>query len=104
VLKLGVSQVLSDKLTLRAGYSHNTQPIPASQTFFNILATGVVQDHLNLGATWNISKQNEVTVAFMHAFEKSVNGSGSMPITLGGGEANIHMNENSLGLAYSWKY
>jgi long-chain fatty acid transport protein len=109
VFKIGVSQVLSDKLTLRAGYSHNTQPIPASQTFFNILATGVVQDHLNLGATWNISKQNEVTVAYMHAFEKSVNGSGSIsspvpPAGLGGGNANIHMNENSLGLAYSWKY
>jgi long-chain fatty acid transport protein len=104
VLKLGVSQVISDTLTVRAGYSHNTQPIPTSQTLFNILAPGVIQDHLTLGATWNVTKKNEVTVAYMHAFENSVNGSGSIPGGFGGGEANIHMNENSLGVAYSWKY
>lgn len=99
VLKIGVSQVMSDALTVRAGYSHNTQPIPTSQTMFNILAPGVVQDHLTLGATWNVSKQNELTVAYMHAFEKTVNGPG----TLFGADANIHMHEDSLGVAYSWK-
>lgn len=103
VLKLGVSQVISDTLTVRAGYSHNTQPIPTSQTMFNILAPGVVQDHLTLGATWNVSKENEVTVAFMHAFEKKVSGPGAIPASFGGGDVNIHMKENSLGVAYSWK-
>jgi long-chain fatty acid transport protein len=103
VFKFGVSQAMSESLTVRAGYSHNTQPIPSSQTMFNILAPGVVQDHLTLGATWNVSRQNEVTVAYMHAFEKKVNGPGSIPAGFGGGDANIHMNENSLGVAYSWK-
>ena len=103
VLKLGVSQVMSDTLTVRAGYSHNTQPIPVSQTMFNILAPGVVQDHLTLGATWIVSKQNEVTVAYMHAFEKKVAGTGAIPAGFGGGDVNLHMNENSLGIAYSWK-
>jgi len=103
VIKLGVSQVMSDKLTLRAGYSHNTQPIPASQTMFNFLATGVVQDHVTLGATWNVSKQNEVTVAYMHAFEKKVNGPGAIPSSFVGGDVNLHMYQNSLGVAYSWK-
>ena len=107
VLKLGVSQVMSDTLTMRAGYSHNSQPIPASQTLFNILAPGVVQDHLTIGATWNLSKQNELTVGYMHAFSKKVNGAGSIPAGnppgMGGGEANIKMHEDSLGVAYSWK-
>ena len=107
VIKLGISQVMSDKLTLRAGYSHNTQPIPASQTMFNILAPGVVQDHVTLGATWNVSKQNELTLAYMHAFEKKVAGPGAIPPGappgFGGGDVNLHMYENSLGVAYSWK-
>jgi long-chain fatty acid transport protein len=103
VIKLGVSQMMSDALTVRAGYSHNTQPIQPSQTMFNILAPGAVQDHLTLGATWNVSRQNEITVAYMHAFEKKVNGAGSISVPQGGGEANIHMYENSLGVAYSWK-
>ena len=103
VVKLGVSQAMSGSLTVRGGYSHNTQPIPANQTFFNILAPGVVQDHLTIGATWNLSKANELTVGYMHAFNKKVNGSGSIAPTSGGGEANIKMYENSLGVAYSWK-
>lgn len=103
VFKLGVSQVISETLTVRAGYNHSTQPIPSSQTMFNILAPGVVQDHLTVGATWNVTKQNELTVAYMHAFEKTVNGPGSIPTSFGGGDANIHMHEDSLGIAYSWK-
>ena len=103
VVKFGLSQAMSGSLTLRAGYSHNTQPIPTDQTFFNILAPGVVQDHLTLGATWNLSKANELTVGYMHAFNKKVNGSGSIAPTSGGGEANLHMYENSLGVAFSWK-
>lgn len=103
VFKLGVSQVISEMLTVRAGYNHSSQPIPTSQTMFNILAPGVVQDHLTLGATWNVSKQNEFTVAYMHAFEKTVNGTGAIPTSFGGGDANIHMYQDSLGVAYSWK-
>jgi len=101
VLKLGVSHMMSDALTVRAGYSHNTQPIPASQTMLNILAPGVIQDHLTFGATWNVSKQNEITFAYMHAFENNVNG--PIPPAFGTGNINLHMNENSLGIAYSWK-
>ncbi len=107
VLKLGVSHVMNDKLTVRAGYNHTTQPIQDSQTFFNILAPGVVQDHLTLGATWNVTKQNELTFAYMHAFEETVNGSGSIPPGpppgFGGGNANLRMFQDSLGIAYSWK-
>jgi long-chain fatty acid transport protein len=101
VFKIGVSHVMNDMLTVRAGYSHNTQPIPSSQALINILAPGVIQDHLNLGATWNVTKQNELTVAYMHAFEKSV--SGTIHPNFGRGTVNIHMHEDSLGMAYSWK-
>lgn len=107
VYKIGITEVKSETLTMRIGYSYNSQPIQESQTMFNILAPGVVQSHVTLGATWNMSKQNELTVGYMHAFEKKVNGSGSiapgMPPGMGGGEANIQMHEDSLGVAYSWK-
>lgn len=103
IFKLGISQVINEQLTVRAGYNHNSQPIPTSQTFFNILAPGVIEDHLTLGATWNVSKQNELTVAYMHAFKQEVKGSGSIPAGFVGGEANIKMFQNSLGVAYSWK-
>ena len=102
VTKLGASYQYSDSLTLRAGYNHSTQPIPKSETFFNILAPGVVQDHLTLGATWTLSDKSELSMAYMHALENSVKGANSIP-GFGGGEANLKMYEDSIGVAYGWK-
>ncbi len=103
VYKLGVSHVWNEAWTMRAGYNHNNAQIPATQTMFNILAPGVVQDHLTMGATWNISKDNELSFSYMHAFAQSVNGVTSIPAGFGGGNANINMYQDSLGVAYSWK-
>ncbi len=105
VYKLGVSYELSKDMTLRAGVSTNRQPIPARETFFNILAPGVVENHLTLGGTWTLANKNELTVGYMHAFKKTVNGSGSVAAAgMGAGEANLHMSQDSLGLAYGIKF
>jgi long-chain fatty acid transport protein len=101
-LKLGVSYVVDTKFTMRAGYDHNNQQIPSSQTLFNILAPGVVQNHLTLGGTWTLADKSELNVAYVHAFNNKVNGSGSIPAGLGGGEANISMHEDSIGISYGW--
>lgn len=103
VYKLGISYDWSKDLVLRAGYVTLRQPIPANQTFFNILAPGVVEDHLTLGGTWSLSPTRELTIGYMHAFKKKVNGSGSIPVGFGGGNANLQMNQNSLGVAFGWK-
>ena len=79
------------------------QPIPANQTFFNILAPGVVEDHLTIGATWGVSPNTELTLGYMHAFNKKVNGSGSVPARFGSGNANLQMKQNSLGVTVGWK-
>ncbi len=103
VYKLGVSYAYSDKLTVRAGWNHGKQPIPAKETFFNLLAPGVVEDHLTLGATWNISKDMEMSATYAHAFSNEVKGSGSVPTAFGGGEANLRMEQDSIGVAFGWK-
>jgi len=105
--KIGVAYDLNKEWTVRAGYNHGDQPIPKSQTFFNILAPGVVEDHLTLGATWRLQNGGEVTFAYMHAFEEKVKGSGSIPNTpfgLGGGNADLKMYEDSFGIAYGVKF
>jgi long-chain fatty acid transport protein len=104
VYKLGVTYDVNPGLTLRAGYVTLKQPIPSNQTFLNILAPGVVEDHVTLGATWKMGTNGELTVMYMHAFETTVNGSGSIPLAMGGGEANLRMSQDSLGIAYGWKY
>ncbi|MGZ8982951.1 MAG: OmpP1/FadL family transporter [Methylotenera sp.] len=103
-VKVGASYAWNENFTIRAGYNHSTQPIRTSETFFNILAPGVVQDHLTLGTTWVLPNKAELSLAYMHAFENSVKGSNSIPGNpLGGGEANLKMYEDSLGIAYGWQ-
>jgi len=104
IYKLGISWQLSKTLTLLGGWNHGKQPIPSSETFFNVLAPATIEDHLTLGAIWAIGKTSELTIAYMHAFENTVNGSNSIPAGFGGGEANIKMTQNSLGVAYGWTF
>ncbi|MBX3647217.1 MAG: outer membrane protein transport protein [Rhodocyclaceae bacterium] len=105
VFKLGVSYAYSQSLTLRGGFSTTNQPIQKSQTLFNMLAPGVIENHLTLGATWATSPASEWTVSYMHGFSKKVNGSGSIPLVgFGGGNANLKMHQDSLGIAYGMKF
>jgi long-chain fatty acid transport protein len=104
-IKLGASYAYNNALTVRAGYNHSSQPIRKNETLFNVLAPGVVQDHLTFGATWSLSDQSEISLAYMHAFENEVRGNNSIPSSapFGGGEANLRMHQDSLGIAYGWK-
>ncbi|MFT4198692.1 MAG: outer membrane protein transport protein [Pseudoxanthomonas sp.] len=104
VAKLGVQFALTPTFTARFGISHATQPIPDSQTFFSILAPGVVQNHLTVGATWTTARGNELSAYYAYAPPTTVNGKNSIPTSFGGGEANIKLSENLLGVAYAWKY
>jgi long-chain fatty acid transport protein len=98
--KLGVSHAYSSNFTLRAGYDHCDQPISSNEAFLNILAPGVVQDHLTLGGTWTLANKSEVTVAYVHAFEQTV--TGAVPSTLGGGNLKLKMHQDSISVAYGW--
>jgi long-chain fatty acid transport protein len=104
VLKLGTSYRLRPDLTLRGGISFASQPVQEKETFFNTLAPGVVQKHLTLGATWTSPSGGELTGFFAHAFEETVNGNGSIPQSFGGGNANLKMDQNIIGIAYGWKF
>jgi long-chain fatty acid transport protein len=61
-----------------------------------MLAPGVVQDHVTLGATWTLSGGGELSVAYMHAFENTVDGTAA-PI-------NNTMYQDSIGVAYGKKF
>lgn len=104
IYKLGATYQVDPQLTLRAGYSHNDQPIPNDQTFLNIIAPGVIQDHLSLGATWSVDQRQELSVAYTYGLKKKVKGNQSIPTAFGGGEANLEMDQHILGLSYGLKF
>ena len=94
---------MNSDLTLRGGVSFGGQPIPASETFFNLLAPGVVERHLSLGATWKFGGNKEITAAYTHGFDKRVYGSGSIPANFGGGETNLRMHQDMLGISFGMR-
>ena len=98
--------MLNQQWTLRAGYNYTQNPIQSQDVTFNILAPGVVQNHLTLGATWDWDKQNEVTGAFMYAFQNSVSGASLFNSFLGTStiQEKIQMYEWSLGVQYAHKF
>lgn len=104
VVKVGAVYKARSDLVLRAGASVSNQVVPASETFFNILAPGVVRTHLTLGATWTLPGGSELTGFYARALGTSVNGSGSIPPSFGGGNANVRLSENILGVGYGWKF
>lgn len=104
--KIGFEYQYSTELTLRTGYSHNDNPIRAQDVTINILAPGVVQDHVALGFTYKRKTGGELTMFYMHAFDKSVTGSSFFNNFTGGlpaGTETIKMYQNSLGIAYGWR-
>jgi long-chain fatty acid transport protein len=101
--KLGVQWAVNPTMTLRAGYNYGKQPIPASETLFNVLAPGVVEQHYTVGGTWAMPGNGELSFFFMYVPEKKVNGSNSIPSAFGGGNVNLSMRQMSLGVAYGWK-
>jgi long-chain fatty acid transport protein len=105
--KVGLGVNVSPSVTLRTGYNHSGLPFDRSQTFFNLLAPAVVQEHLSFGATWRIKSGKEINIAYQHAFGKTLNGSGSIPggfppQGFGGGNANLSMHQDSVGVGLGW--
>jgi len=102
VSKAGVDFDVHQGVTLRAGYNHSGVPFDDTQTFFNLLAPAVVQDHLHIGATLGLKGGKEITFAYVHAFNNAVDGSNSIPPAYGGGNANLSMYQNSFQIGLGW--
>lgn len=108
VYKFGVSHQLRPDLVIRAGYNYGKTPLNNQNTFFNILAPATVEQHLTLGATWTLANKSELSVSYMHAFSKAVNGNGGdgrtgAINTTPGWPVNLKMHQNAIGVAYGWK-
>jgi long-chain fatty acid transport protein len=106
VWKLGLEYRRTDRLTLRGGYNRTDNPIDPADVTINILAPGVVQDHLTLGFTYRTAGGGEWSVAYMHAFENSVTGPSffnNFTAPASAGTETIGMYQNALGVAYGVK-
>jgi len=105
VWKVGLQYQATDKLTLRGGYNHTDNPIQARDVTFNIIAPGVVQDHVTAGLTYKVGKNSELSLAYMHAFSNSVTGSSLFnDFGVAAGNEKISMDQDAVGIAFGMSF
>lgn len=102
VERIGLEYRASERTTLRAGYNHGENPVQARDVTFNILAPGIVTDHVTLGLTQAVGAHGELTFAYTRGLPSSLSGPTSQLLP-GGGTDTIHLAESSFGIAYGFR-
>ena len=100
-IKLGAQWSANDSLDLRVGYSFGDQPIPNTEMSFNILAPGVIEQHITFGATKTLASGNQLNFSFMYAPEETVTGPQNFDPTQ---MVTFEMDQFELEFSYGWKF
>lgn len=103
VYKAGVQWDQNDDWTWRAGYSKGDQPIPSSEVLFNILAPGVIEEHVTFGFSKTMLGASRLNLALMYALENTVVGANPMEAP-GQQQIELTMDEWELELSYSMRF
>ena len=103
IYKFGIQWESSPEWTWRAGYSYGEQPIPDSEVLFNIIAPGVIEEHVTAGFSKTIGNSQELNFALMYAIENEV--SGSNPLEAPGAQTiELQMNQWEITVGYTWMF
>ncbi|MEI6245805.1 MAG: outer membrane protein transport protein [Acidobacteriota bacterium] len=98
----GGAQVRANDWTLRGGYSYGKQPIADTEVLFNILAPGVIEQHVTAGLSRNIGK-GSFDLSVVRALSKTV--TGPNPLEAPGRQSiALHMNQWDFGVGYTFKF
>lgn len=105
IFKIGY-QIDDGDNTYRVGYSHADQPIPDSETLFNLLAPAVIEDHITAGMTMKLSGNQEFNIAGMYAPNNTVKGPNPFDggAAVGGTDIEIEMSQWEIQAGWAWKY
>ncbi len=97
ILKLGY-QWRDGPMTWRVGYSTGDQPIPSSEVVFNILAPGVMREHLTFGFSRQLDRASAIHFAAMYAPSNEVDGGNTFDP---GQVVELEMDQYELVLSYN---
>lgn len=97
IFKFGLEHACSDAFKVRAGFSHGKNPIRPTDVLFNILAPGVIEDHITFGISKMLGEK-EISVALIHALSNTVSGINPMDPPA---DQIIHLNMNQWELEFA---
>lgn len=106
IIAVGFEWRYSDRLTLRAGYSYNTQPVTAANVMLNILAPGVVTNHIGTGFSYAYNQNSAIDFSLLYSPRTSVSGQEYLP-GMGYNPASnikIYLEELAITLGYTYRF
>jgi long-chain fatty acid transport protein len=101
IYKFGVQWQSSPDWTWRAGYSYGKQPIPDDEVLFNILAPGVIEQHVTAGVTKKTGDKQELDFTVTRALSNSVKGKNPLDPAQ---KIELTMDQWEISLGYAWKF
>jgi long-chain fatty acid transport protein len=73
-LSLGAQYCLTEKASVRLGYSYNQDPETNLNSIFNVASPTIIQHAIYFGASYQLSDQLTMSIAYAHGFENSISG------------------------------
>jgi len=105
VISFGAAWRVASDWTLRAGYAHNTNPVGSNDVTLNILAPGIVTDHITAGFSHKFDDHSSLDFSGMYVPENTVSGIEVTPFGPNPGRTiklNMHQFDITLGYRYDF--
>ena len=101
-----VQVAATDRLTLRAGYSYQENPISEKNTFFNIASPLILQHIVSVGASIVVSQHASLNIAYLHAFEAENTGPWVLPGygAIPGSSATSQISADAISAGFTVRY
>ncbi len=104
-IKFGAEWRATPNWTFRIGYSHNNNPIQARDVTINILAPGVVTDHISGGLSYRVTPSSTIDLAAIVSPRHAVSGievtpAGPNPFRI----ITIHLSEFEVTAGWTYKF
>lgn len=104
VVRIGAEWRQSPEMTWRAGYAYSSNPIGTDDVTFNVLAPGVVEHHLSVGGTRQLSAADSLDFSVSYVASNSVSGPEMTAMGPTGGTVEIKMHQISAAVGYRHKF
>ena len=101
VIKLGAAWRSSPTMTWRVGYAYSTNPVQSSQVTLNILAPGVVRNHLSAGGSWKMNTRDTLDFSLEYVPTSSVTGNEMTP--MGPTPGTVKLSMHQFAITVGWK-
>jgi len=103
IYKAGLQYEPSRDWTLRAGYSYGRQPIRDNEVLINILAPGVMEQHVTAGFSRLLKKGQALNFAIIRAIPKSIVGPNNLEVP-NRQSIELKMDQWELDVSYSFGF